>query len=526
MRNPRQRRLSDEELHKTLDQMEQAMLSGRQDAYAEIESLTPRLWDARTRIPQILADRLASGRTMIPGLAFEMLPRFAGQQTPRYLRKLAEDTQVDDIVRFGARRRLGWPERGETKERRAFLSTLGDDIATLVQALSQANLGHVFPPDGEVLQEVLQYLLVMPPSRVIDVITLSTQGLGRGTAWVLRGLLHAEEPAVRAAALQQIVAIADRGALGALDRAAAASTDEGFRSEIAAARRRLQVRLVPSGDDARADTFPPIHSAYLSLIDGQGGQVAIVVRQRGDSLYLLAQAFFNEEWGVKDSFGINHTTWDALQHLYGANERGRLTTFGPPEEDDSPVTLVEVDPAAVRGAVAEALKTNIANSRPIPPKFEIWEPVFHDQHPPSEGEATVLPLLDDSPFLDRIDLYRESDQLLDHPFFEHWFFNQDEIAPLLGSVPAPTAMRLTERQMHPLIEGLVDKKTRGLIRRRLQRQAWMLEHKGDRKERDLALAAAARLAVADEAELAQHPFLRAMVRASLENLFGVEFFGR
>jgi len=523
MRNPRQKRLSDVELQETLDQMEQAMLSGCPDAYAEVESLTPRLWSARSRMPQILADRLASGRTMIPGLAFEMLQGFAGARAPQYLRKLAEDTQVDDIVRFGSRRRLGWPERGETKERRAFLSTLSDDIATLVQALSEASLG--YPPDGEVLQEVLHYLLVMPPSRVTDVVAMSTQELGRGVAWVLRGLLHASEPAVRAAALEEIVAVADRGALGALDRVAATSPDEGFRSEIAAARRRLQMRLVSSGDGASAETLPPIHSAYLSLIDGQGGQVAIVVRQRDDGFYLLGQAFFDEEWGIKDSFGISRATWEMLQNLYGADASDRLTTFGPPEEGESAVTLVEVDPAAVRGAMAEALKTNIANSCPIPPRFEIWEPIFHDQDPPSEEETTVLPLLDDSPYADRIDLYKKSDQLLDHPFFEHWFFNPDEIGPLLASVPRPTDMRLTERQMRPLIEGLMDERARGLLRRRLQRQAWMLERKGDRKERDLALVAAARLAADDEAELVRLPLLRAMVRVSLENLFGVQFLG-
>jgi hypothetical protein len=52
-----------------------------------------------------------------------------------------------------------------------------------------------------------------------------------------------------------------------------------------------------------------------------------------------------------------------------------------------------------------------------------------------------------------------------------------------------------------------------------------LDRHGDRRARDLALATAASLAGVTAAGLTKHPFLRAMVDASLDNLLPPLAFG-
>ena len=115
----------------------------------------------------------------------------------------------------------------------------------------------------------------------------------------------------------------------------------------------------------------------------------------------------------------------------------------------------------------------------------------------------------------RPELVRRSAQLLAHPNFDAWFFNPEELAPLLAQVPVPRRGRLGERQYGSLIQGLVDPAMRERLRGRLRRQAWLLAQWGEGESRDLALAVAASLAGATPASLGTHPFLRAMIDRSL-----------
>src|SRR4051812_39546812 len=101
-----------------LDALDAAMLQGDP---GQVAQLTEQLWPARRLVPDTLVRRLAEGRARVPGLAFEMLGGFAGERAETYLHRIAEDPAAPEIVRFGARRRAGWSETSEAKQRRAFL---------------------------------------------------------------------------------------------------------------------------------------------------------------------------------------------------------------------------------------------------------------------------------------------------------------------------------------------------------------------------------------------------------------------
>jgi hypothetical protein len=157
------------------------------------------------------------------------------------------------------------------------------------------------------------------------------------------------------------------------------------------------------------------------------------------------------------------------------------------------VDLVEVDLPSARGALAAAIATNAETGRPLPPAFELWEPFFHETYPLTPDESTTVPELDDALYALRADLVRRSAALLEHPFFESWFFNPDEIGPLLDGMALGRAGRLKEAHYGPVIRQIIEASVQERLSQRLRRQAWILDRRGDQRERDLALATAASL---------------------------------
>jgi hypothetical protein len=503
------------EVERLLDALDAAMLD---DDRAGVAAATEQLWAYRRQVPAILAERLIGGRARIPGLAFELLGGSAGPTAgERALRRVAAAAAAPDMIRWGARRRVGWPQRGEAKARLEFLLSLQDADATLIEAVVQA--GWTWLPDVAVLEEVLAYLTILPAERRHAIVqrALGEPEPSPALPWLLRALLHMPDPELVRLAIGELVRVRDRAAAGALRRLAQTSHDAGLRAEAEAAERRLRLQIVAQPTATSEEEVPvpwlPLEAVHLSAVDGAGAQVLLLLRQWEAGTSLVADVLQTDTWGLKDAFGH----YRALP--------GVLTGLTVESFQAGGVDLVEVDLPSARGVLAAALATNAATGRPVPPAFELWEPLFHDTFPPVADEPLTVPELDDAPFAARADLVRRSTALLEHPFFASWFFNPDEIGPLLDGIMLGRGGRLTEAQYGPVIRQLVDTPLRERLRQRLCRQAWILDRHGDRRARDLALATAASLAGVTAAGLTKHPFLRAMVDASLDNLLPPLAFG-
>lgn len=491
------------EVDRLLDSLDEAMLAGRLE---QAGALTERLAGARARATEVLADRLIEGRAGIPFLAFQLLTAFGGKRAQHHLERIAAEERAPDIVRWGARRRAGWPEEGEGEARLTFLSALADGDGTLAEAISQA--GGWWPPDGEILQEVLAYLEVLPAERRLAVVRRAVEAQAPEIAWLLRALLHLDDPAVQRLAIAELVRQRDVVAAGALSRLAHTARDPGVRDEARAAERRVRLAVVgaaPAPDPRRLQAWPAVDEVVVSEVDGHGVQALLLTRRWNEQLGMVADFLVKDSWGVKDAHGVSRGPAEGLLDF----------VLEPLEEDE--VELVDVDLPAARGIVAEALRRNAATGQPIPPSFELWEPYLHDAYPPAEDERVAVAELDDAPYAGRADLVQGSDDLLDHPMFGNWVFGPDEVAPLLEHTPPPHGGRWSDRQYRPLIRALVDDATRERLRGRLRRQAWLLDRLEEKEDRDTALAVAASLAKGGEA-LAQHPFLRGMVQRSVEHL--------
>ena len=495
---------TEQEVNKTLDELAEGMLRG---GGKEIEKVTAKLWTLRKHVPPIIVDRLTKGSSKLPGIELEMLTGFGGQKGRKYLKEIAESSGTDDIVRFGAHRRLGWPERGEAKARLSFLNSLREPEGTLVEAVRQGT--SLWPPDGNILQEVVGYMEAASPEFAIRVLAQGARDIEPSLyAWVLRPLLHSHYPAVQKATLAELARTDAQASSGAIRRLSQTASDPEVRAEAEAMARRLQFRVVAGrrGAKERYQEFPPVDAVWASPVDGAGAQVFLLMRDWGVGLHLVVDVLHTDSWGVKDTFGFFR--------LPEAESGEMLEEFRQEE-----LELAEIDLASARGILVAAAETNAATGHRIPPVFEVWEPLFHDAYPPPQNELVSSPDLDDTPLADRRDLYLRSAELLDHPFFDSWFFDPEEIGPLLPRVPTPGKKGITDTQLVPLVGLLVDDTVRHQLRNRLRREAWLLGVIGDTEERDLALAAAAGLSDSRKSEIGKHPLLRQMVLDSISNLF-------
>jgi hypothetical protein len=476
---------------------------------AKLEPALAALWAVRRGLPEAITRRLITGQVAIPAFSFQLLQGFAGPQAPKYLKRVAADRTVPDIVRWGAQRRAGWPERGEAKRRLAFLATLTDAVGALGMAAAEAS--SAWPPQGEILQEVVGYLVAMPSAERRAALGRLVADLGEDAAWLLHAVLHVPDPAAQRYVLGELVRLRDTGAAGPIERLARTTPDAALRDEATAALQRLRLHVVGEAAPPETDPIPPVDRALMSIVDGVGAQIVIVVRDLGPGGFALADFLLKEGVGIKDTFGLTQVPADEIEEL--------VEGFAAEAVD-----LVPVDLPAVRGALAVGLAVNAATSQPLPTKFELWEPFVHEAYPPAADEAVTLPELDDSPYASRADLLRQSGRLADHAFFLSWAFDTAETSLAMIAAPPPTSGRSTDRQYGPMIEQLMTPAARARLRERLRRQAWLLERAGDTATRDLALAVAAALPGTPPAALARLPFCQRLVENSVLQFADEMFF--
>jgi hypothetical protein len=481
-------------LDQAIDRLEEGLLNGDQRA---VEAVLPRLLEEGTATAEILTQRLISGRARVPAFVFELLGGLAGPDAADYLGRVAEAREAEDLVRFGARRRMGWPEQGENKERLTFLETLADPDETLLRATAQG--ADSWPQNGEILQEVLGYLLALPARRRQALAASILEASGDPLPWLFNGLLHAKDKGTQRLVIKAIASGAAPGADAPLARLARTTGDARLKAEAAAAARSVQ------GGTVESQPLPPVDQALLSMLDGEGGQVALVLRELGEGICMMANVFHNELVGVKGAFGSN---W-----LPKVEAEGMLEDL-----EDGGIGMIEVPLAAVRGALSGAQAINAARGEGLPPTYEIWEPLLHDSYPPAPDEPVVATTLDDTPYAGRDDLVARGDALYAHPFFQNWGFDLEGTSVAMEIVPPPLDGVLTDQEIDPLVRALATPEMCARFRDRLRRQAWLLDHLGDDASRDLALASAAAFATADPEALVAMPFLRAMVAASVQQV--------
>ncbi len=483
-----------------LDRFEQEIL---QADPATIVALSESIWQHRAGVPEILTRRILEGRTRLPGLALDLLVELAGPRARRYLRRVAEDQGVPDIVRFGAQRRAGWPQRGAARRRLAFLDSLENPEQTLILAIDQGMSS--WPPQCEILGEVLGYLAVVPTTRGEKFLRLAVDQIGDRAAWLLHALIELKDVDLARDAIRRVEQLRDIAAIPPLRRLARSTGVAELQADATATANRLARLADHSGVRTRPQALPPANRVLLSVVDGAGAQTILVTRSLGEQVELLVNYLTTDSWGIKDVFGQDRIPEVEVSPI--------IEEFA-----SSGVYLVEVSLAACRGLMESAVDVNRSNGKEIPLAFELWEPFLHESYPPAADEAVVVPELDDTAYAGQTELLRTNGDLCAHRFFESWAFAPDEIGLAIIMTPPPVSPRRREEGLGPLIANALQPYTRARYRQRLRRQAWLLNHIGDTQARDLALATAASLIDGSPEELGKQPFFQEMASRGFEDV--------
>jgi hypothetical protein len=484
-----------------LDEFEEILESGDEGRLA---ALSERLWKYRRRLPDLIVERFHADRVKQPRVAFELIRGMAGGRAPAVLKRIAADRAVEDIVRWGARRRAGWAIRGQPKARREFLATLADADATLLLALAQAEAGQL--ADGEIVQEVLAYVQAFDPARRRAFVQQALAQDVRPLPWLLRCLIHLDaDPGLQMACISALVTLANSEAVGALDRAVRLSRNAAVRDEAAAAARRLRFQLVQPETAAAAfdeQMQPQLERVRLSSVDGDGSQLLILTRTWAPRQYLNVMVYLNDAEGIRDVFGV-------FRQVQPEPVDASL------DEMLEPPMIVDVDLPEARGALA-AGEAALGRRGKLPLHYELWQPYFHDRFPASAAERLVPAELDDAPYARRHDLASRCGELLDHPAFTSWLADPDLLVESLGPRLPRTKGRIPKSLYAQLATSLFSEEELALLRGRLRKQAWLLDRVHEVELRDIALAAAASLDRASQQPRDAHPLLRGMIDRALD----------
>ena len=324
---------------------------------------------------------------------------------------------------------------------------------------------------------------------------------------VLIPLLHSpEEPVVLLAieALQRLRTAAARPALTeriTYDR----------RPEVRKAAQAALESLATAPDTPLEELQLPLDSAFLTIIDGAGGQMAIVARTWDLSTLATFNVILNDTEGIVDSFGSP------------ADPPIELTDMLDDLEDDG-FTPVPTPLPEVRESVAQAYQQSLETRGRVSATFVAWRSILAGDDP-REIPPVTLPTVN---LEQDFELFAESHKLLDLDEFSTWYFDLDEIRPALEKLRRLQRMRddpKYESQLVSLIRQTLSQymtpERRQLFKRRLERQAvFLMRIYEDPIHARRALAAAAGLDEAANIPPSEHPFFQEMLMRSFEEYLG------
>lgn len=324
---------------------------------------------------------------------------------------------------------------------------------------------------------------------------------------VLVPLLHsADEPVVH-------LAIEALGRLGSARARPALVERLNFdpRAEVRRAAAEALARL-PEGEGTAAEEAQlPLHAAYLTVVDGAGGQMALVARRWDADELASFHVIFDDTRGVVESFGF-------------ASEPASEFVDTLDDLEDDGLTPVAVPLAEIQTAIADAYQKALEQRGRVSVTFVAWRS-FLAGDDPREIPPVQLPAVD---LQTDFEVFAECHRLLDLDEFGTWYFEPAEISGAIDRL-----RKLQRRRGEPdyvgRVVGLVRQTLNQLFtpdrrqqfQQRLERQApLLLRLYDDPIHARRALAAAAGLAEEAGMPVSEHPLLQEMLVRSLEEALG------
>ncbi len=410
-----------------------------------------------------------------------------------------------------------------------------NDPATAMQQMQMRLLEMVGQSEMGV-ESVLEDVVSMPLERRLSFVSwLGSSNDPRATN-LLIPLLENQSGKVATAvidALEQLGPIAAQQTIPAFNYLITNSSNRALKQHARAALGRLTMQSMPGVEDvamagARRQQLP-CHDARVSFIDGSGAQLIMLSWKRPDGRLKGVNILFQDEWGVKDCYGVDEIDiqrWDDL--VNDLDEQG----FG---SFAVPFTYGQA-------LVSEAYALSKRTRHKVPIAYSIWRPLIEGAEPTAKKDfLTILEprTLDD----ETLALAKRGDEIYQMTEFLSWIYEPPErVEPYMsrywavhnvletsptGKRPRSKSGRKTKQKeedqkvmldalVTEALTDLVDDRWRLLYETRLRRQAALLRFAGRDEDVSLLGAAAAVLHPSSQISVLEQSFPRALMRMTIE----------
>jgi hypothetical protein len=344
-------------------------------------------------------------------------------------------------------------------------------------------------------------------------------------------------------ALEQLGTIAAAQAIPALNYLLNTTSNRAVKQHARAAVGRLTMQSVPGAEaeamQAKLSQRLPLHEVRVSFIDGVGAQMIMLSWKRPDGLLKGVNLLYQDQWGIKDCYGTDEMDSDLWASLIEQMEGQGFGSFSVPIE-------------YARSLVAEARAVNKRTRHRIPVAFSIWRPFIEDEEAQQKGASTPTTptALEPIPLTPEVRQLAEQQggELVGMKEFSSWLFEPFEsLQPYINRYWTNFAFAemsqnqdargrrgrgrgqgrgnkdLSQEQLQFLedavseaIKDLIDEQWRALYEARMRRQALLFQFAGRKKDASLVQAVAAALHPDSGISATEQPFLRAMMRVSIQ----------
>jgi hypothetical protein len=322
--------------------------------------------------------------------------------------------------------------------------------------------------------------------------------------------------ALATAAVAALGSIADASAVAALQRIADVTAVPEVRKAARRSLHRLSSMRVAAAAGQTVTSQAPaargerLHSALLSPIDGAGNRGVWLEFRRGGELELVT-VLFSDEVGIKD------TVIPEISVSQFNRQRKKVT-------EDPRFPWIDAPVDYCRHLIEQAHRKNASSGTPLPVEFVAWSreisrPENRYEQPLVYSVINAAEVRWNPRYLD------ESGGLFDLELFKGWILDKDELTEFVeerlaaersGLVLAGVSGEARDRMIEErAIQTLFGAKRRAIYKSRLEEMAYVLWRSGRLEAARSAVAAALAFEPPDR-PLTGHPFVRAMVRWSLE----------
>jgi HEAT repeats len=396
----------------------------------------------------------------------------------------------------------------------------------LLEVIGQSEMG---------VESILEDILSMPLERRLSFINWLGNSHDPRAASLLIPLLENQTSKIVLAvidALEQLGEIASHQTIPALNYLIAHSSNRQVKQYARTALGKLTMQSAPGTEDAALAAARQqqlqFHEARVSHLDGVGSQMIMLSWRRSDGLLKGVNVLYQDQWGIKDCYGTDEMDPDHWLELVSSMDDQGFGSFRVPLEFG-------------RALIAEAHAINKRTRRKIPIAYAIWRPFIEEEETSGKDAPAVSTRLEPwelSPEV--VQLAQRGDQIYQMPEFVSWMYDPvDSVQPyidrywssrdLLDLSPFGARSRKrksshkkqkAELDMETLVSEaigeLVDTKWRALYEVRLLRQGALFQFVDREEDMKLVRAAAAALHPDSSIPEQEQPFVRTMMRLSIE----------